>query len=120
MPSYSVCMVRAGWTLWNVGVYAGHVRCISNTTQEAELTVCAENPESNRALDLCKRKGELMRIVYFTYWGTIGDRVLEWMVNNTDEEIIAVVSRPGDQGESIKDIAFRHYLPLYEPSLYIS
>ena len=56
-----------------------------------------------------------MRIVYFTYWGKIGDRVLEWMVDNTDEEIIAVVSRPGDQGESIKDIAFRYYLPLYQP-----
>jgi len=56
-----------------------------------------------------------MRIVYFTYWGTIGDRVLDWMVKNTDEEIIAVVSRPGDQGESIKDIAFIYYLPLYQP-----
>jgi methionyl-tRNA formyltransferase len=56
-----------------------------------------------------------MRIVYFTYWGKIGDRVLEWMVNSTDEEIIAVISRPGDQGESIKDIAFRYYLPLYQP-----
>jgi len=56
-----------------------------------------------------------MRIVYFTYWGTIGDRVLDWMVKNTDEEIIAVVSRPGDQGESIKDIAFRYYVPLYQP-----
>lgn len=57
-----------------------------------------------------------MRIVYFTYWGNIGDRVLEWMVNNTDEEIIGVVSRPGDQGESIKDIAFKYYIPLYQPS----
>ena len=56
-----------------------------------------------------------MRIVYFTYWGKIGDRVLDWMVKNTNEEIIAVVSRPGDQGESIKDIAFRYYLPLYQP-----
>ena len=56
-----------------------------------------------------------MRIVYFTYWGAIGDRVLEWMVNNTDEEIVGVVSRSGDQGESIKDITFRHYLPLYQP-----
>lgn len=58
-----------------------------------------------------------MHIVYFTYWGTIGDRVLEWMVNNTDtdEEIIAVVSRPSGQGESIKEIAFRYYLPLYQP-----
>jgi methionyl-tRNA formyltransferase len=56
-----------------------------------------------------------MRIVYFTYWGTIGDQVLEWMVNNTDEEILAVVSRPGEPGESIKDIAFKYYLPLYQP-----
>ena len=30
-----------------------------------------------------------MRIAYFTYWGAIGDRVLEWMVNNTDDEIVA-------------------------------
>lgn len=56
-----------------------------------------------------------MRIAYFTYWGTIGDRVLEWMVNNTDDEIVAVISRPGDQGESIKEIAFKYYLPLYQP-----
>ena len=56
-----------------------------------------------------------MRIVYFTYWGTIGDRVLEWMVNNTDEEIVAVISRPGEQGETVKDVAFRYYLPLYQP-----
>ena len=56
-----------------------------------------------------------MCIVYFTYWGAIGDRVIEWMVNNTDEEIIGIVSRPGDQGESIKDIAFRYYIPLYQP-----
>jgi methionyl-tRNA formyltransferase len=56
-----------------------------------------------------------MRIVYFTYWGNIGDRVLEWMVNNTDEEIVGVVSRPGEQGESIKDVAFKYYLPLYQP-----
>ena len=56
-----------------------------------------------------------MRIVYLTYWGTIGCRVLEWMVRNTDEEIVAVVSRPGPPGEAIKDIAFEHYLPLYQP-----
>jgi len=56
-----------------------------------------------------------MRIAYFTYWGAIGDRVLGWMVENTDEEIIAVISRPGGPGESIKDVAFRHYLPLYQP-----
>jgi len=56
-----------------------------------------------------------MRIVYLTYWGTIGDRVLEWMVNNTDEEIVAVVSRPGEPGESIREIAFKYYLALYQP-----
>jgi methionyl-tRNA formyltransferase len=37
------------------------------------------------------------------------------MLNNTDEEILAVVSRPGDPGESIKEIAFKYYLPLYQP-----
>ena len=34
-----------------------------------------------------------MRIAYFTYWGSIGERVLEWMVNNTDEEIDYMVER---------------------------
>lgn len=57
-----------------------------------------------------------MRIAYFTYWGNIGDRVLEWMVNNTDEEIVAVISRPGVQGETIKEIAYKYYLPLYQPA----
>lgn len=61
-----------------------------------------------------------MRIVYFTYWGTIGDRVLEWMVTHTDDTIAAVVSRPGEPGESIKDVAFRHYLPLYQPPVNIN
>lgn len=61
-----------------------------------------------------------MRIVYFTYWGTLGDRILDWMVTNTEEEIVAVVSRPGDQGESIKDIAFKHYLPLYQPPVNVN
>jgi len=56
-----------------------------------------------------------MRIVYLTYWGTIGTRVLEWMVQDTEEEIVAVVSRPGAPGETIKEIAFEHYLPLYQP-----
>jgi methionyl-tRNA formyltransferase len=56
-----------------------------------------------------------MRVAYFTYWGTIGDRVLEWMANETDEEIVAVISRPGGPGETVKEIAFRHYLPLYQP-----
>lgn len=56
-----------------------------------------------------------MRIVYFTYWGTIGDRVLEWMVSNTKDEIVGVVSRPGGAGETIMDVAFKYYLPLYQP-----
>jgi methionyl-tRNA formyltransferase len=56
-----------------------------------------------------------MRIVYFTYWGTLGDRLLEWMVNNTDEEVVGVVSRPGPQGGTIHDVAFKYYLPLYKP-----
>jgi methionyl-tRNA formyltransferase len=56
-----------------------------------------------------------MRIVYFTYWGTIGDQVLEWMVNHTEDTIVAVVSRPGEPGETVKDVAFRYYLPLYQP-----
>lgn len=56
-----------------------------------------------------------MRIVYFTYWGTIGDRVLEWMVNNTDDGVVGVVTRPGQAGETVKDTAFSHYLPLYQP-----
>jgi len=61
-----------------------------------------------------------MRIVYFTYWGTIGDRVLEWMVNHTDDTIVAVVSRPGEPGETIKDVAFKYYLPLYQPPVNIN
>ena len=56
-----------------------------------------------------------MRIAYFTYWGSIGPRVLSWLVQETDEEIVAVVSRPGEQGEAIRDVAFEHYLPLYQP-----
>jgi methionyl-tRNA formyltransferase len=61
-----------------------------------------------------------MRIVYFTYWGTIGDRVLEWMVEHTDDTIVAVVSRPGEPGETVKDVAFKYYLPLYQPPVNIN
>jgi methionyl-tRNA formyltransferase len=56
-----------------------------------------------------------MRVVFLTYWGTIGDRILEWMIENTDDEIVAVVTRPGSSGETIKDIVFENYLPLYQP-----
>lgn len=56
-----------------------------------------------------------MRIAYFTYWMDIGDRVLEWMLESTDEEIVAVVTRPGDQGDSTTELAFQRYLPLYKP-----
>ena len=31
-----------------------------------------------------------MRIVFFTYWGTIGDRVLDWLLDE-NEEVQAVV-----------------------------
>ncbi len=56
-----------------------------------------------------------MRIVFFTYWGTIGDRILEWMVTEAQANIVAVVSRPGEPGETVEEVAFKYYLPLYKP-----
>ena len=56
-----------------------------------------------------------MRVAYFTYWGSIGPRILEWLATSTNDEIVAVISRPGEPGELIKDTAYKHYLPLYQP-----
>ncbi|NLS76697.1 MAG: methionyl-tRNA formyltransferase [Chloroflexi bacterium] len=61
-----------------------------------------------------------MRIVYFTYFGRIGSRVLEWMLANTNDEFLGVVSRPGEQGTAILDVAFKHYLPLYQPQVNVN
>jgi len=55
-----------------------------------------------------------MRTVFFTYWGTIGDRVLEWLLDQ-GEHVVAVVTRPGGPGETAKEIAFRRYVPLLQP-----
>ena len=56
-----------------------------------------------------------MRVVFFSFYGAIGKRVLEWMLANTDEEFVGVVSRVGDQGDIIQQVAFEHYLPFYRP-----
>ncbi len=61
-----------------------------------------------------------MRIVYFTYFGRIGSRVLEWMLANTDEAFVGIVSRPGEAGTAILDVAFRNYLPLYQPQVNVN
>lgn len=61
-----------------------------------------------------------MRIAFFTYWGGLGDRILEWLAQSTSNDIVAVVSRPGEPGESIHDVAFRHYLPLYKPPVNVN
>ncbi len=61
-----------------------------------------------------------MRVAYFTYWGHIGTRLLEWLATDTQDEIVAVVSRPGKEGEAIKEIAFKHYLPLYQPPVNVN
>ena len=39
-----------------------------------------------------------MRIVMFSYAGNIGIRCFEWLVEQ-GEEVIAVVTRPGEPGE---------------------
>ena len=61
-----------------------------------------------------------MRIAFFTYWGMIGNHVLEWLVQNTDNEIVAVVSRPGEPGETIREVSFKYYLPLYQPPVNVN
>ncbi|MDP6779650.1 MAG: formyltransferase family protein, partial [Candidatus Latescibacteria bacterium] len=61
-----------------------------------------------------------MRVAYFTYWGNIGTTVLEWLATSSGDEIVAVISRPGKEGEAIKDVAFRHYLPLYQPPVNVN
>ena len=61
-----------------------------------------------------------MRVAYFTYWGNIGTQLLEWLATSTQDEIVAVISRPGKEGEAIKEIAFRHYLPLYQPPVNVN
>ena len=56
-----------------------------------------------------------MRVVFFSFYGAIGRRVLEWMLDNTDEEFVGVVSRVGEQGDTIQQLAFERYLPFYRP-----
>jgi hypothetical protein len=43
-----------------------------------------------------------MRVAYFTFWGSIGPRILDWLATSTNDEVVAVVSRPGEQGDLIK------------------
>jgi len=56
-----------------------------------------------------------MRIAFFGFRSEIGTQVLDYLVNQTRSEIVAVVTRPGPPGEPLKETAHRHYLPLYQP-----
>jgi methionyl-tRNA formyltransferase len=55
-----------------------------------------------------------MRMVIFAYWGDIGIRCFEWLMEQ-GEEVIAVVTRPGEPGEAVKAAVFKHYVPVYQP-----
>ena len=56
-----------------------------------------------------------MRIAFFSFWGAIGTQVLDFLVNHTQNEIVAVTTRPGPPAEPMREMAFKYYLPLYQP-----
>jgi methionyl-tRNA formyltransferase len=58
-----------------------------------------------------------MRIAFFGFRGEIGTQVLDYLVNRTQNEIVAVITRPGPPSEPLKEMAYKHYLPLYQPTV---
>lgn len=60
-----------------------------------------------------------MRIVFFSYRGTIGARCLRWLLDRPDAEVVAVVTWPDHLHPEIeiavKEVLYDAHLPLYQP-----
>lgn len=60
-----------------------------------------------------------MRIVFFSYRGTIGARCLEWLLQRPDAEVMAVVTWPDyvhpEIRIAVKEVLYDAHLPLYQP-----
>jgi methionyl-tRNA formyltransferase len=58
-----------------------------------------------------------MRIAFFSFRGEIGTQVLDYLLNHTRNDIVALITRPGPSSEPLKEMAYKHYLPLYQPTV---
>jgi methionyl-tRNA formyltransferase len=60
-----------------------------------------------------------MRIVFFSYRGTIGARCLQWLLERDDAEVAAVVTWPDyvhpETKIAVKEVLYDAYVPLYQP-----
>jgi len=60
-----------------------------------------------------------LRIVFFSYRGTIGARCLEWLLGRSDAETLAVVTWPDyvhpEIRIAVKEVLYDAHLPLYQP-----
>ncbi len=60
-----------------------------------------------------------MRIVFFSYRGTIGARCLRWLLDQPEAEVAAVVTWPDyvhpEIEIAVKDVLYDTHLPLYQP-----
>jgi len=60
-----------------------------------------------------------MRIVFFSYRGTIGARCLEWLLRRQDAEVLAVVTWPDyvhpEIKIAVKEVLYDAHIPLYQP-----
>lgn len=61
----------------------------------------------------------MMRIVFFSYRGSIGARCLQWLLQRPDAEVVAVVTWPDyvhpDLRIAVKEVLYDTYIPLYQP-----
>ncbi|NPV08854.1 MAG: methionyl-tRNA formyltransferase [Anaerolineae bacterium] len=60
-----------------------------------------------------------MRIVFFSYRGTIGARCLQWLLQQPQAEVLAVVTWPDyvhpEIKIAVKEVLYDAHLPLYQP-----
>jgi len=60
-----------------------------------------------------------MRIMFFSYRGTIGARCLRWLLERPDAEVLAVITWPDDVHPelkiAVKEVVYDAGLPLYQP-----
>lgn len=60
-----------------------------------------------------------MRIIFFSYRGTIGARCLQWLLGRADAEVTAVVTWPDyvhpEIRIAVKEVLYDAHLPLYQP-----
>ncbi|MHB0877241.1 MAG: methionyl-tRNA formyltransferase [Anaerolineae bacterium] len=60
-----------------------------------------------------------MRIVFFSYRGTIGARCLQWLLGRDDAQVLAVVTWPDyvhpEMRIAVKEVLYDANLPLYQP-----